>query len=83
MAKRTGKSKAKQKQNERRGKLKRVPSPNAEGIEMAKKLLETERLLDEMWRIAQKAKPAMSEEEALVSIHEWLRRRAERILGRR
>lgn len=48
---------------------------------MAKKLLETEKLLDEMWRIAQKAKPLMSEEEALKELHEWRRRRAERLLG--
>lgn len=45
--------------------------------------METERLLNELWEEARKAKPLMSEEEALENIHEWLKRRAERLLGRR
>ncbi len=45
--------------------------------------METERLLNELWQEARKAKPLMSEEEALEGLHEMRRRFAERLLGRR
>ncbi|MFN4179079.1 MAG: hypothetical protein ACK4I8_02100 [Armatimonadota bacterium] len=73
-----------QKAKGRKGKKRRrTSSLDNEEVRRMKKILETERLLYELWKEARKAKPLMSEEEALEGIHEWLKRRAERLLGRR
>jgi hypothetical protein len=60
---------------------KRRRKPEPEGVRLAKEWLRMERELAEMAELA--AKTPFDEEEVLRQLHERLRKRAERLLGRR
>jgi hypothetical protein len=60
---------------------KRRRKPEPEGVRLAKEWLRIERELAEMAELA--AKTPFDEEEVLRQLHERLRKRAERLLGRR
>jgi hypothetical protein len=60
---------------------KRRRKPEPEGVRLAKEWLRIERELAEMAELA--AKTPFDEEEVLGQLHERLRKRAERLLGRR
>jgi predicted HAD superfamily Cof-like phosphohydrolase len=60
---------------------KRRRKPEPEGVRLAREWLRIERELAEMAELA--AKTPFDEEEVLKQLHERLRKRAERLLGRR
>ncbi len=82
-----GESRKAQKNGRQKGKRKRTALPESGRTRWEKDLDERrvsklERLLDELDEAVRKAKPLMSEEEALRELHELRRQRAAHLLGR-